>query len=157
MFSSMKVLSRQLTVDLYNCKTSMLGDTSLIQEIVKRTLINLGYSGLSFAAEEIEPNHFAIVVIHSGGHVAMHIFKSLAYVSADVYLCHESAEPEEIYKQLRSFFKPEKMKTTFLKRGDFGREKEVKPKINTKVAPLRKIHNTGVKVVRVLSRRNNDT
>jgi S-adenosylmethionine decarboxylase len=56
---------------------------------------------------------------------------------------------------MRSFFKPDKTKTTLLKRGDFTSLKEIKPKVKTHVAPLRKIHNTGAKVIRILAHRNN--
>lgn len=150
----MKILARQLTVDLYNCKTSVLSDTSLFQSVVKRALLNQGYVSIQVVTEDMEDDHFALIAVHSGGHLALHVYRELLYVSADVFLCHEEAEPEEIYKELRNFFKPEKMKTTFLKRGDFGQVKDIKPKIKTRVAPLRKIHNTGAKVVRILARRN---
>lgn len=55
---------------------------------------------------------------------------------------------------MRNFFKPDKIKSTLLKRGNFGTPKDIRPKVKTKVAPLRKIHNTGAKVLRVLARRN---
>lgn len=150
----MKVLARQLTVDLYNCKSSALIDTVLIQNVVRNALLNQGYATLHFAVEEVADNHCALMVIHSGGHLALHIYKGLLYVSADIFICHEQSEPEEIYKELKKYFKPEKMRSTFLKRGDFGRERDVKPKIKTRMAPLRKIHNTGAKVVRILARRD---
>ena len=54
---------------------------------------------------------------------------------------------------LAAFFKPEKTRITVLKRGDFKQGSDMKPQIKTRVAPLRKIHNTGAKVIRTLARR----
>ena len=88
------------------------------------------------------------------GHMVLHIYTKLKYVAIDIFLCQENAEPEHIAKEMRDFFKPDKTKTTLLKRGDFGSAKDIRPKVKTRVAPLRKIHNTGAKVLRVLARRN---
>ena len=89
--------------------------------------------------------------------------KSLSlYGTSLISLCCEKVEEDHhalmgipISKAMRSFFKPDKTKTTLLKRGDFTSAKEIKPKVKTHVAPLRKIHNTGAKVIRILARRNN--
>ena len=58
-------------------------------------------------------------------------------------------------KVLSTYFQPEKIKSTFLKRGDFGLEKDIMPKIITRVAPLRKVRNVSAKVVKTLIRRGN--
>ena len=151
---SVKILARHLTVDFYNCKTSKLQDLQLIKGILKESLSGQGYELLDLSAETIGKNHFALTVIFRDGHVALHVYGDLRYVALDLFLCREQADPEDIYKGIQNFFKPDKTKTTLLKRGDFGREKEIKPKTKTRVAPLRKIHNTGAKVIRILARRN---
>ncbi|MBQ9478444.1 MAG: S-adenosylmethionine decarboxylase, partial [Selenomonadaceae bacterium] len=84
------------------------------------------------------------------GHLAVHVYTELKYAAVDIFICSEDAEPEMLSKELRKFFKPDKMKSTFLKRGDFGRQKDMKPKIKTRVAPLRKIKSTGAKVIKKL-------
>ena len=85
------------------------------------------------------------------GHIVLHIYTELKYVAIDIFLCQEHAEPERIAQAMRNFFKPDKIKSTLLKRGSFGTPKELRPKVKTRVAPLRKIHNTGAKVLRVLA------
>ena len=62
----------------------------------------------------------------------------------------ENFSHEELAKVISKFFKPDKIKSTFLKRGDFGLEREIKPKIKVRVAPLRRVKNAGAKVVRKL-------
>lgn len=52
--------------------------------------------------------------------------------------------------------KPEKIRMTYLKRGDFGTVKDVKPRIKIRIAPLRplrSIKNKGAKVIKTVARR----
>ena len=88
------------------------------------------------------------------GHFAIHLYKSFAYVAADLFLCQFSAAPEDLLQKIKNIFKPEKFRTTYLKRGDFSVSgADMKPQTKTKVAPLRRIHNTGAKVIRLLAHR----
>ena len=145
----MKILARQLTLDLYNCDTKPLENFGNLKEI----LSNLIGEEPTVISDGETKEHCAIICASSKGHIALHIYKSLRYVAVDIFICNENSEPEELAKVLRKYFRPDKMKSTFLKRGDFGQEKEVKPKIKTKVAPLRRVRNAGAKVVKKLVRR----
>ena len=86
----------------------------------------------------------------------MHVYKDLRYVAADIFTCADSDKPEELAKVIQKFFRPDKIKSTFLKRGDFGLEREIKPKIKVRVAPLRRVKNAGAKVVKKLVRSDKD-
>ena len=149
-----KLNARHLTVDLYNCKNSQLTDIELIKETLKKSLSLHGASLISLCCEKVGEGHHALMGIWEEGHISLQIYGELRYVAMDIFLCQENAQPEAISKAMRAFFKPDKTKTTVLKRGNFGVAKEIKPKITTKVAPLRKIHKTGAKVIRALARRN---
>ena len=105
-------------------------------------------------AHTLDADHFVLLSLFKEGHILLHVYPSYRYVAGDIFLFQEDAQPDAFFKGLRSFFKPDKTKTTFLKRGDFSASTEVRPKIKTRVAPLRKIHNTGAKVIRILARRN---
>lgn len=149
------MLARHLTVDLYNCKAERLQDMETVKENLRAVVLESGYQPLEITAASITEEHFTVVAIFGQGHIALHVYTKLRYVAIDVFLCKENAEPEAVFKALRKFFQPDKIKTTLLKRGDFGKEKEIKPKTKTRVAPLRRIHNTGAKVIRILARRKN--
>ncbi len=151
----MKIIARHLTIDMYNCKTKKLSDTELLQNTLRERLNDSGFKILKFDAQSMEDAHFAIMVLLKEGHLTIHAYPDLKYVAADAFLCDQEAEPEKVFKAMRSFFKPDKTKTTYLKRGDFGTVKDMKPKIKTKVAPLRRIHNTGARVIRLLAHRKN--
>ena len=148
----MKILARQLTIDLYNCNTKKLSDAEEIKNVVAKAIGN----NYNLTSESISNEHIAIIGAFEQGHIAIHVYAELRYVAVDVFTCSEDTEPELLSKELRKFFQPDKIKSTFLKRGDFGLEREIKPKIKTRLAPLRKIHNTGAKVIKTLVRRGSE-
>ena len=150
----MKILARHLTADLFNCKNNKLTDIDLIKSTLQELLAELQLTMINFAAEKINDDQFVLVTILNQGHITMHVYPELKYVAMDIFLCQENAEPDKLAQNIRTFFKPDKTKTTVLKRGNFGSAKDLKPKVKTKVAPLRRIHNTGAKVIRILAHRN---
>ena len=145
----MKILARQLTLDLYNCDTNRLGNVDEIKNILSGVVD----SEPRLTSEFIDENHCSIIGAFAEGHIALHVYKELRYVAADIFTCVDSEDSEKLAKEIRKFFRPDKIKSTFLKRGDFGLEREIKPKIKVRVAPLRKVKNAGAKVVKKLVRR----
>lgn len=148
----MKILARQLTLDLYNCETKSM---SSIDEI-KETLKNAAGKEPNLVSEVIDEEHFSVIGAFAEGHIALHVYKELRYVAVDIFTCADSDDPEELAKVIRKFFRPDKIKSTFLKRGDFGLEREIKPKIKVRVAPLRRVKNAGANVVKKLVRRGKE-
>lgn len=142
----MKILARQLTLDLYNCDTTRLDNV----DEIKDTLKSVVGSEPRLTSEVINEGHYSIIGAFAEGHVALHVYKELRYVAVDVFTCADSDDPEELAKVIRKYFRPDKIKSTFLKRGDFGLEREIKPKIKVRVAPLRRVKNAGAKVVKKL-------
>ena len=142
----MKILARQLTLDLYNCNDKKFTDV----EAIKTAVEGVFGSKVNIISTDLDNEHFGLVTAFREGHIALHIYKLLKYVSVDIFTCNESDESDELSKSLSKYFQPEKIKSTYLKRGDFGQEKEVKPKIKVRVAPLRKVRNVGAKVVKKL-------
>ena len=149
--SELKIKARHLTADLYNCKQSRLDNIDGIKDLFPSMLSLTGYSMQNVSSISIDANHFSTIALCSEGHVALHVYKAERYVAVDVFLCMESAEPEKLFKELRKFFQPDKTRTIQLKRGDFN--PDIKPQIKIKFAPLKKIRNTGAKVVRSIARK----
>ena len=150
----MQILARHLTADLFNCKNNKLTDIDLIKSTLQELLAELQLKMINFIDEKINDDQSVLVAVLNQGHITMHVYPELKYVAMDIFLCQENAEPDKLAQGMRTFFKPDKTKTTVLKRGNFGSAKDLKPKVKTKVAPLRRIHNTGAKVIRILAHRN---
>ncbi len=147
----MKILSRQLTLDLYNCSAKKLSDIDEVKKILQEAI----GKEPKLTSEKLDGERLAIISVFMEGHIALHVYGDLRYVAADIFTCAENLEPEELASVLRKYFKPDKMKSTFLNRGDFN-QTEIKPKIKTRFAPIRKVRNAGEKVVRTLVRRSKD-
>ncbi len=148
----MKILARQLTLDLYNCDNARLGNV----DEIKNALSGVIGAEPRLKAEVIDEGHCSLIGAFAEGHIALHVYKELRYVAVDIFTCSDSGDPDELAKIIGKFFKPDKIKSTFLKRGDFGLEREIKPKIKVRVAPLRRVKNAGAKVVKTLVRRGKE-
>ena len=124
-----------------------MADSEEIKQLLQQTI---GREP-TLISEKINGEHFSIIGAFMEGHIALHIYGDLHYVAADIFTCAENIDPDELAGVLKKFFKPDKIKSTFLKRGDFD-NKDIKPKIKTSVAPLRRVRNAGAKVVKHLVR-----
>lgn len=149
----LKTTARQIAIDMYKCKASRFENLEALQAQLQELMNEAGLTVLSSATQLFPEDHMTVCVIFPEGSLTIHVFANLDYVSVDLYLCQENATPEKYFAQLKKLFKPEKTKTTLLKRGDFGTVKDMKPKTKTRIAPLRRISNTGTKVIRLLSRK----
>ncbi|MBR1553415.1 MAG: S-adenosylmethionine decarboxylase [Schwartzia sp.] len=149
-----KIIARHLTADLYGCKENRLADKENLSVKVAALFEEHGFHVLSESTIDIDEDHAALLMLFAEGHFAIHLYKNLAYVAADLFLCEFAAAPEDLLQKIKGIFKPEKFRTTYLKRGDFSVSgADMKPQTKTRVAPLRRIHNTGAKVIRLLAHR----
>lgn len=150
----MKTLARHLTANFFNCKNSKLQDINAILSALRDVSEHLRFTLVDSITHQLSEDHYAIMMLFHEGHLTLHVYTSLKYVALDVFLCQENACPDDVAHSMREFFKPDKIRSTLLKRGDFGTAKDVRPKTKTHLAPLRKLHNTGAKVIHVLAKRS---
>ena len=150
----MKTLARHLTANFFNCKNSKLQDINAILSALRDISEHLRFTLVDSITHQLSEDHYAIMMLFHEGHLTLHVYTSLKYVALDVFLCQENACPDDVAHSMREFFKPDKIRSTLLKRGDFGTAKDIRPKTKTHLAPLRKLHNTGAKVIHVLAKRS---
>ena len=150
----MKTLARHLTANFFNCKNSKLQDINAILSALRDVSEHLRFTLVDSITHQPSEDHYAIMMLFHEGHLTLHVYTSLKYVALDVFLCQENACPDDVAHSMREFFKPDKIRSTLLKRGDFGTAKDIRPKTKTHLAPLRKLHNTGAKVIHVLAKRS---
>ena len=150
----MKTLARHLTANFFNCKNSKLQYINAILSALRDVSEHLRFTLVDSITHQLSEDHYAIMMLFHEGHLTLHVYTSLKYVALDVFLCQENACPDDVAHSMREFFKPDKIRSTLLKRGDFGTAKDIRPKTKTHLAPLRKLHNTGAKVIHVLAKRS---
>lgn len=146
------IIGRHLTVDMYGCIFESLDDVDFVKESLI-TAINEGHMTLlNITCHKFEPKGLTILALLAEGHISIHTYPEMSYTAIDVFTCGDQARPDQAVKILKHCFKPEKTKTTNIKRGDFGSISDMKPKIKVSITPLRRVRDTGAKVFRFLSR-----
>lgn len=146
----MKILAWQLAIDMYNCKPEKLGSKAVLPKNLKDALTLAGFTPLESSANVLDENHFVIFIPLKEGHFTIHVYALLRYASIDLFICEQNKLSEKVVRILRKTLKPQELKMTYLCRGDFGTVTDMKPHIKIKTTPLRRIHNTGVKVIHLL-------
>ncbi|BEU87950.1 hypothetical protein TAMA11512_14140 [Selenomonas sp. TAMA-11512] len=149
----MKIIARHLTADLFSCQDSKLYDMESLCRHLQKMVEAIDFHLLKSETVNIEDGHFLIFLALREGHCAVHVYLDKRYVACDVFLGVAEKEPTPLLKALKDYLKPEKFRTTFLKRGDIAAPKDLKPKVKTQIAPLRRTINTGAKVIRLLAQR----
>lgn len=151
----MKILARQLTVDMYDCKNKDLSDYISLRKSLEIAMDEAGFTPIEVRALGHEQEAIVFILMQEG-HIIVRTYPELKYVASDVFICQENSKPEKAIKALKKLMKPEKIRMTYLKRGDFGTVKDVKPRIKIRIAPLRplrSIKNKGAKVIKTVARR----
>lgn len=148
----MKILARHLTVDMYGCKAAKLTTLNDARQSILQTIAESNMTLLDSNIQIIENNQLTALLLIHEGHISIHTYPDLGYAAVDIFVCSENCRPEKTIAAIKTLLKPEKTKTTYLKRGDFGAIKDMKPKIKVSVAPFRRIRNTGAKMINLISR-----
>ncbi|CUH97758.1 hypothetical protein P22_3902 [Propionispora sp. 2/2-37] len=147
-----KVLGRHLAVDLYDCSFENLDNMDFIKTAIYAAISESAMTPLEFSCHKFEPQGIAALMLLSEGHINLHTYPDLGYAAIDIFSCEDQARPNVMIKILKHYFRPGKIKTTTIKRGDFGSERDMRPRVKVSVAPLRRVRDTGARVLKFLSR-----
>ena len=147
------IIGRHLTIDMYGCVFERLDNIDSIKEALSSAIKEGNMTLLSFTCHKFEPQGLTVLALLAEGHMTVHTYPAMSYTAIDVFTCGEESLPDQAVKSLKHCFKPEKTKTTNIKRGDFGSISDMKPKIKVSITPLRRVRDTGAKVFRFLSRK----
>lgn len=148
----MKLTGKHLLVDMYGCSFKTLADIALIKEAMLTAISDANMTLLHFSYQQTDSQGLAACALLAESHMSIHTYPMLGYAAIDVFTCSDHSRPDKAVAVLKNYLKPEKVKATTIKRGDFGSEKDMKPKIKVSIAPLRRVKNTGAKVLKLLSR-----
>lgn len=148
----MKVLGKHLTVDMYGCSFEVLDNLDYIKTAMTTAAEESNLTLLDFSYYKFDPQGLTALALLSESHMSIHTYPELGYAAVDVFTCGDLNRPDKAIAILKKFLKPEKTKTTNIRRGDFGSESDMKPKVKVSIAPLRRVRNTGARVLRFLSR-----
>ncbi|WP_425059765.1 S-adenosylmethionine decarboxylase proenzyme [Sporomusa carbonis] len=142
----MKAIGKHLTIDMYGCTFDSLNNLDFIKTIMLAAVKEANMTLLDLSCHKFEPQGLTVLALLAESHMSIHTYPELGYAAVDVFTCGDHSRPDKAVSLLKSFLKPEKTKTTNIMRGDFGSQKDMKPRIKVSIAPLRRVRNTSAKV-----------
>lgn len=148
----MKLIGKHLTVDMYGCSFEILDNLSFVKDAMLTAVDQANMTLLDFTYHKFQPQGLTALALLAESHMSIHTYPELGYAAVDVFTCGEQSRPDKAVAILRHLFKPTKVKTTNIRRGDFGSMSDMKPKVKVHVTPLRRVRDTGAKVFHFLSR-----
>ena len=129
-----------ITADLYSCAEDAL-ETAGLQETLKNYAKEQGMEMSSLRLENEGDNLFGLYAICRQGHIVLHINNETGYVSLDVYSYCPGAKPEKLVREMCSFLAPDKLKITYVERGDFGKKTDLKPRRRNRTRNISRVRN----------------
>lgn len=149
----MQTQYKHLVVDFYGCSFNTPANNTLIKEHVFSILSKVGLILSEHLVCKRCSDGLSITIFMSTGHIVLHTSPNLKYVALDIFTCDEENTPEKIIPLLKAYFKPEKTKITHIRRGGFNNQPDMKPRIKISIAPLRRVKNTGARVLKLFSKK----
>lgn len=147
----MAAIGRHTTADFYGCRREALNDMEGLQKIVCQAVNSANLRMLSVQSYQFEPEGITILALLTDGHLGIHCYPELGFAAVDIFTCDSQSLPEKALATIKAALLPEKTKSTLIKRGDFGSERDMKPRTKTVSGPIRKVRDTGTKVFKFLS------
>ena len=80
------IIARHLTADFYGCKESRLADEESLTVKVSSLFETHGFHVMASTLQDIDENHSALLMLLAEGHLAIHLYRDLSYVAADLFL-----------------------------------------------------------------------
>ena len=147
----MAAIGRHTTADFYGCRREALNNMDLLQTMLSTAIHAADLKMLSIQSYQFSPEGITVVALLTDGHLAIHTYPEVGFAAIDIFTCDSHSLPEKALSAIKCTLVPEKTKNTLIKRGDFGSERDMKPRTKTHSGPIRKVRDTGTKVLKFLS------
>ena len=147
----MAAIGRHTTADFYGCRREALNNMDLLQNMLSTAIHAAELQMLSIQSYQFSPEGITVVALLTDGHLAIHTYPEVGFAAIDIFTCDSHSMPEKALATIKCTLVPEKTKNTLIKRGDFGSERDMKPRTKTHSGPIRKVRDTGTKVLKFLS------
>lgn len=147
----MAAFGRHTTADFYGCRKEVLNDMNLLQNLLSQAINSANLKMLNIQSHQFEPEGITVMGLLTDGHLAIHTYPELGFAAIDLFTCDSHSLPDKALATIKKSLTPEKAKSTQIKRGDFGSERDMKPRTKTHSGAIRKVKDTGSKVLKFLS------
>ena len=138
-------LGHQLLLDLYSCNEESLSSAAVVQESVAAAF-ELADIELDEINYQVMDDEIVVLAIAKQFHFTLHAYPELGYVAVDLFAFNRTLPLTQFMKSLRQSFGSEKVKATTVQRGDFGNERDMKPRRKTKITTLGRVFRTRIQL-----------
>lgn len=144
---NMHILGEHVLIDLYSCIDEKIESPAVLQDAIVNALAITNQCVEEIDCQILEDEIFLVAVSHHC-HVILHAYPQLGYVAADVYTFEKSVEPKIIMKELQRSVGSEKVKATSIRRGDFGNERDMKPRKQSSLTAMGRVTRTRTRLTK---------
>lgn len=143
---------QQIILDLYNCHYDSLNNLPELEQMLKNTMEHYGLAPISSYTQQYHGNNnLSVVVFYENGHLIVHTSPETGFASVDALSEVTNIALEKTVTKIKQMLGAEKTKTTYIKRGDFGRLNDMKPTIHKKIKAWRRVRSTSAKVLKLFT------
>lgn len=143
-----------ITADMYGCAEKALHPEGLKEALEKCAgENNMGMYLLRIEKEQeemLKDVAYGIYTFCEEGHVVLHVNSETGYTALDVYSFKENSNPEKLVRDLSAYLDPDKIKITYVERGDFGHKADMKPRRNNRSRSVTRVRNMTKKFGRMV-------
>lgn len=141
----------QIAIDMYACDGETISNKDTVKAILKNAVEQYKMEEHSIYFNDDQGNNeYSYIIPCKRGHINIHVYPTLGFVAADIFTINDAANPEQLAITLRKEFAPDKSKITFLERGDFGSQNDMKPRRKRQVKTIRRAKNAGAAFKRLI-------
>lgn len=148
---------QQIVLDLYNCDYDKLTNKDGLETFLKDLMKQNSIECLSTYTQCHYNETISIIAFHPHGHIIIHTHPETGFASVDIFSTVHNIALDKLALKLRQELGAQKAKNTYLKRGDFGSQNDMKPTFHRKIKPWRRVRNTGAQVLKIFVTKKNQS
>lgn len=146
----MKFKGTQIAIDMYGCLEAVVTDAEAVKKILQQAITEYHMGEIDIYFNQEENDEYSLLAPCKKGHINLHVYPQLGFAAVDVFTCNDDASPEQLASYLRAQFNPDKSRITFLERGDFGSQNDMKPRRKSQVKTSRRAKNARDKILKLV-------
>lgn len=149
--SNKKFLGKLIAIDMYNCTGELLEQQNEVKDLLEAGCAKFSLGLQQCLITSVEgAAEYSVTALCQQGHVALHVYPTMGFMTADICTCLEDADPAGLGRYLRNVLEADRAKITLVDRGDFGTASDMKPKRRSNVKFIRRTKNLGGKLKQLL-------
>ena len=146
----MKLKGAQIAIDMYSCKDEILSDCKKVEAILQKAVEDYRIGAYSICYNAEVNGEYSFSVPCKRGHINLHVYPELGFAAVDIFTCNDEADPDRLAGFIKKQFSPDKSKITFLQRGDFGSQNDMKPRRKSQIKPMHRARNAGKRLLKIV-------